>query len=429
MSPVILVLVLNMAFPGLTGTNPLIGGTNPSFGTTSTNLFATTTPRPIGAFPSFTSTSQPLGVSPTFGTGTSLSRPPTGQPILGLSSFGGTIQHAPTTTTTSFFNQPTASFGAPSSSTFRSGEYSLNAGGRQSEHDYQLLQILSNFSGMNDERHADYPFKYIMYNRVKDEQKHLVRQFQSYQYSQPNTKTQLIHVSEAEWRESNERNPMPEVLYPYQVTSWEELNGRLSEYKRTQDMFWKLLSESQAKLNKLRELYTSHIGRIIEERKETNKMLFNKLIMLYGALEKIATRHNRVNRDVPAEMNLGNKLQNIERKIETPELRSVLNDLRSKTQELAIAKEGMTGGEIMKGMSKENASTILHILNEQKKGIEGIMKIHLQNKHDIEVLSKGMKELSPNATTIRGRLERRDNQIPTMIDYTLPVTIKPYPPL
>jgi hypothetical protein len=409
-----------MAFPGLTGTNPLTGSTNPTFGTTSTNLFGAAAPRPTGTFPGLGQTSQSLGATPTFGTGGSLFHPATSQPTGNLPTFGGLIQHGTNTST---------NLVAPS---LRPPEYSINAAGRQLEHDYQLIQILNNFSAMNEERHPDYPFKYIMYNRVKDEQKHLVRQFQSYQYSQPNTKSQLIHVTEAEWHESNERNPMPELLYPYQITSWEELNGRLSEYKRTQDMFWKLLTESQTKLNKLRELYTSHIGKLIEERKETNKMLFNKLIMLYGALEKIATRHNRVNKDVPAEMNLGNKLQSIERKIETPELRSVLNDLRSKTQELAIAREGITGGEIMKGMSKENASTILQILKEQRKGIEGIMKMHLQNKHDIEVLSKGMKELVPNVTATQSRLEglRRDNQMAnSMIDYALPVTIKAYPTL
>eukprot|EP00826_Nyctotherus_ovalis_P028886 TRINITY_DN2276_c0_g1_i1.p1 TRINITY_DN2276_c0_g1~~TRINITY_DN2276_c0_g1_i1.p1 ORF type:complete len:424 (-),score=106.49 TRINITY_DN2276_c0_g1_i1:85-1356(-) len=421
-----------MAFPSLSGTSLFGGGTNPGFGTTSTNLFSGTTAQPTTSFAStaFSSlgSTQPTTAASPFG-GTSLFRPPAMQSTSTLPTFGGLIQHGntapfagPAAANPQGILAPSTTFVAPGPA-LRPGEYSLNTGGsRQSEHDYQLLQILSNFALMSDERNPDYPFKCVLYNRVKDEQKHLCKQFQSYQYWQPNSKAVLIHVPEAEWNESIARNPMPELLYPYQITSWEELNGRLSEYKKTQDLFWKLLDESQAKLNKLKELYTSQIGKIIEERKETNRMLFNKLIMLYGALEKIATRHNRINKDVPGEMSLGNRLQQIEKSIEAPELRSVLNDLRSKAQELAIAREGKKGGEVMKEISKANAATILHILNEQRKGIEGVMKIHLQNKHDIEVLTKGLKELAPNAPI------RRDNGVSApVIDYSFPVTIKPYP--
>ena len=99
-------------------------------------------------------------------------------------------------------------------------------------------------------------------------------------------------------------------------------------------------------------------------------------------------------------MSLGNILQQIEKRIDAPDLKHTLSELRSKMQELTASKEAKHGGEVIKELSKEKAANILYILNEQRKGIEGIMKMHLQNAHDVEVLNKGLKELTPNLTTI-----------------------------
>ncbi len=275
-------------------------------------------------------------------------------------------------------------------------DYSLM--GRQREEDAramnEITQVLINFNALHSELYPGYMFKHIVYNQVNDDQKQYIRQFQVWSPVQYNMRQQQVPVPEPEWREAVLHNPVPDKFYPYQISSWEELYTRVKRFKATQDELFSRLQQAQANLQSQRKFYASEVLKSIEERKRVNKMLFDKLITLYGAIEKIAIRNGRVVRDVSAEVSLSGKLQQIEKKIELPETKSGVSELKSKTEELKLGRESAKEDGAMKGVSKESAARLLKSLSEQRKGIEGVIRIHMQNMHEAAVLISGFKELA-----------------------------------
>jgi len=388
-------------FPSATGS---IFGTSTGIGTGTGTSFGTS--QPATGFPTMggapaTSTFPPIGGAPG---GSLFGQQPSQQssqfPGGSQMTFGASQQPGlfPSTGT-----QPGMGIGGYPTATpvLNTGEYSLTSGAlgtvKQSEHDSQLIQLLNHYTLILSEQNPDYPFKYVMYNRIRDDLKHLLTQFQQYPPSQlqVNTKGLEIFVSKKDWDDAMARNPMPELLYPCQITSWEELKQRVDTYKNSESALFKRLEDAQGKLHKLKEAYTAKIGEAIEQRKATNKILENKMIQLYGALEKIASKSNRATRNVESELNLTNKLQDISKKIEAPEFKSTLSEIKMKTDELTVSREEPKNHEgALKELSKEKAGAIMRILNMQRKAIEGMTQMHIQNLHDIDVISRGLKELS-----------------------------------
>eukprot|EP00826_Nyctotherus_ovalis_P038904 TRINITY_DN3687_c0_g1_i6.p1 TRINITY_DN3687_c0_g1~~TRINITY_DN3687_c0_g1_i6.p1 ORF type:complete len:384 (-),score=79.95 TRINITY_DN3687_c0_g1_i6:101-1252(-) len=336
---------------------------SPSFGLSASSAFAPSASFPA---PSFGSASQGLAK--------------------GLGNIGSASQ-----------SQPALGFAMPAKQ-----ELQTNMAGDQFSQ--QALQCIRSFATANETTDPNYPFKYIMYNRISDEQKHLCSRFQTYQSVQPDHNSQLVPVSETEWSKSVAENPLPGVLYPYQVNSWEEVMFRVKEFKSTKELFEKRLSAARSKLNRMKKRHLSEIGKAIEEGKKVNKQIFTQLISLYGLLEKVALRYNRVSKNIPSEMCLGNKLRQVEKKVEAPELRVKLNEMYSLTQELSLARDKES--DVMKELPESKTRLVLQILDQQKKGIEGTIKLHKQNLNDIQVLNRELKEMG--AAEVQGnKLLRR----------------------
>jgi hypothetical protein len=198
-----------------------------------------------------------------------------------------------------------------------------------------------------------------------------------------------VPVIEREWSKSVEDNPAPEYLYPYQVSSWEELRKRVIEYNNTTQLFIRTLIESQERTNKLRRDHSIVIGKMLGERKAVNRLIFEKIIQVNSILESAAIRYNRMQKNIPDEMCLENKLKKIRTEIEAPSIKSRLNDIRVRAEDLGRREENVLRTELSEG----NARTVLYILEQERRGIEAMIKIHKENLHDIWIIEKGLKEL------------------------------------
>jgi hypothetical protein len=219
--------------------------------------------------------------------------------------------------------------------TTHSPDYSIT-GTKMTTNQLQITNTINNFIKILNPVSEDYQFRFILYNRIEENQLPLIKQFQQYQPIQliknPNQPSSALHhsqqlhqqisvpVSERAWRRALEINPFPNLLFPSQINSYDELLQRVNQIKRTKDMLSTLLFEKQASLKQANASYDNHIALLINARRNQFMSLTEKFITAYAIIEKIANQNKLVNVNSAAQLSLNNKFSALQDAIKAPSI-------------------------------------------------------------------------------------------------------------
>ena len=68
--------------------------------------------------------------------------------------------------------------------------------------------------------------------------------------------------------------------------------------------------------------------------------------------------------------------------------------MKSKAEELKVLPKDKGTRNIISELRREELSKVFRMLQEQRKGIEALTKMHMKNRHNVHILSEGFKTLS-----------------------------------
>ena len=244
------------------------------------------------------------------------------------------------------------------------------------------INSLSPVSNMNT-------FKTMVYNRVPKGYESNIHNFQNYPHKIKGDDGTDITVDYNLWVKALQNNPVPQIYYPYQISSPSHLVQRIKTTEVLELTALETILNLQNNLNDLNNLYDNEIETEVSGIKK-------KLLYVISKMERLALITGKADRNYSLENSLNNRLNNIKNVFtETNDYTNKIKELSSMTNLMGYEFISTDDKDYLKEFDNNRFEKNVNILRDMKKIIDVTFNNMKQNmavvnfiKNDIENLKR-----------------------------------------
>lgn len=265
---------------------------------------------------------------------------------------------------------------------------SINMNKRKSD-EWEIVNVIQNYLSSLQPESPMNVFKYMLYNKVPaGVDVHILQNYKQFIRGEDGKDTL---VDNNLWIKAIHNNPSPNTLYPFQISSPNQLVQRT---KKTQVLEFHVLEtivNLQNGLNQLNDTYDNEIEKELNEAKRKIELIKAKNLSVISKIERLALSLGRAEKNFQMENTIQTGLSKLQTSLsENSEYMSKIKEVQSRSMLLSFNNQQNEDLDYLKSFEEVRMEKNINVLKEMRSVIEVTMKSLRKNNAIINGIKSDM---------------------------------------
>jgi hypothetical protein len=259
---------------------------------------------------------------------------------------------------------------------------------------WEIVNVIQNYINCISPSTNMNVFKAMLYNRVPKGYENNIHSFQNYPQKIKSEDGTDISVDYNLWVKALQNNPVPQIYYPYQISSPSHLVQRTKTTEVLELTALETILNLQNNLNDLNNLYDNEIESEVSGIKKKLHLIKNKQLYVISKMERLALLTDKVERNYSLENSLNNKLSNLKNVLtETNDYTIKIKELSSMSNLIGYELTSSEDKDYLKEFDNDRFEKNVNILRDLKKIVDVTFNNLKQNMSVVNFIKNDLENL------------------------------------